>query len=182
MDASHDSDSEEVRVYGPRDKGKRKADESLSFYMSTGESGSSGFVTDVGGYNLSHISSTALDGPSIMQTTEIDSGSTVSMAVSAVYVNNASSSDDDSMYESLFGSAADQDVKSTAVMNDDMDVDDYHLDLASSVRGLYRILDLITEQGSGGLGSDFASYYWLQPCASLSRQDHYLSKFVESFH
>ncbi|KAI6157189.1 hypothetical protein BKA82DRAFT_4325642 [Pisolithus tinctorius] len=88
--------------------------------MSTGESGSSGFVTDVGGYNLSHISSTALDGPSIMQTTEIDSGSTVSMAVSAVYVNNASSSDDDSMYESLFGSAADQDVKSTAVMNDDV--------------------------------------------------------------
>ncbi|KAI6032571.1 hypothetical protein F5J12DRAFT_779054 [Pisolithus orientalis] len=151
MDASHDSDSEEVRVYGPRNKGKRKADESLSFYMSTGESGSSGFVTDVGGYNLSHITSMALDGPSIMQTTEIDSGSTVSMAVSAVYVDNASSSDDDSVYESLFESAADQDVKSTAVMNDDMDVDDYHLDLASSVRGLYRILDLITEQGSGGL-------------------------------
>jgi len=41
-----------------------------------------------------------------------------------------------------------------------MDVDappnnlyDNDLDLASSIAGLYRILDLVTEQGSGGLGT-----------------------------
>jgi len=39
-----------------------------------------------------------------------------------------------------------------------MDVDEPHnlqddLDLAYSISGLYRILDLITEQGSGGLGN-----------------------------
>jgi len=40
-----------------------------------------------------------------------------------------------------------------------MDIDAPHnlydndLDLASSITGLYRIFDLVTEQGSGGLGT-----------------------------
>ncbi|KIO11026.1 hypothetical protein M404DRAFT_127237 [Pisolithus tinctorius Marx 270] len=99
-----------------------------------------------------------LDAPSV---DENDSESTISMAISesSAYkrlMADASSSDEESLYESLYESAVDQDEKSKAATDDDMDVDVPlhtldHLDLASSVRGLYRILDLITEQGSGGL-------------------------------
>ena len=32
------------------------------------------------------------------------------------------------------------------------------LDLSKAVKGMYRILDLISEQGSGGLGKTRASY------------------------
>ena len=44
------------------------------------------------------------------------------------------------------------------VMIPQMDIDEPHslpddLDLACSITGLYRVLDLMTEQGSGGLGS-----------------------------
>ncbi|KAI6143614.1 hypothetical protein BKA82DRAFT_127237 [Pisolithus tinctorius] len=99
-----------------------------------------------------------LDAPSV---DENDSESTISMAISesSAYkrlMADASSSDEESLYESLYESAVDQDEKSKAATDDDMDVDVPlhtldHLDLASSVKGLYRILDLITEQGSGGL-------------------------------
>ncbi|KAI5998961.1 hypothetical protein F5J12DRAFT_286001 [Pisolithus orientalis] len=100
----------------------------------------------------------ALDAPSVDAS---DSESTISMAISESpaykrLMADASSSDEESLYESLYESAVDQDEKSKAATDDDMDVDAplhtlNHLDLASSVKGLYRILDLITEQGSGGL-------------------------------
>ncbi|KAI6112409.1 hypothetical protein EV401DRAFT_206180 [Pisolithus croceorrhizus] len=70
---------------------------------------------------------------------------------------SALSSDDESLYESLYESAVDLDIKSKASVDDDKDVDVPpphaldRLDLASSIKGLYRVLDLISEQGSGGL-------------------------------
>ncbi|KAI6020260.1 hypothetical protein BKA83DRAFT_674992 [Pisolithus microcarpus] len=162
MDTSHDSDSEELHVYSPRDKGKRKADESTyaGINASAWESGSSSPVTNRGGYNFSSRTSFMdLDRPSTRATDESDSGTTVSMAISAAYkriMANASSSDDESLYESLYESAVDTDAKSKVATDENMDVDApphtlEHPDLASSVKGLYRILDLITEQGSGGL-------------------------------
>ncbi|KAI5998937.1 hypothetical protein F5J12DRAFT_724706, partial [Pisolithus orientalis] len=48
---------------------------------------------------------------------------------------------------------------------------DNHLDLVFSVKGLYRIFDLVSEQGSGGPGNDFTSDNPLQHLYILSSVD-----------
>lgn len=122
-DAFHDSDSEEIHVYTPRDKGKRRADDSFYNNVSAGKPGSSGSATDMGGHNRpSHTSSMDLDAPSV---DENDSESTISMAISesSAYkrlMADASSSDEESLYESLYESAVDQDEKSKAATDDDV--------------------------------------------------------------
>ena len=45
----------------------------------------------------------------------------------------------------------------------DIDAPSLQLDLAYSIKGMYRILDLISEQGSGGLGE-----YPVRPACSFS--------------
>ncbi|KAI6097344.1 hypothetical protein EDD16DRAFT_604216 [Pisolithus croceorrhizus] len=150
-------------MYSPRDKGKRKVDESTyaGNSASAWDSGSSNPVTNRGAHNFSSRTSFIdLDRPSTRATDESDCASTVSMAISAAYkriMADGSSSDDESLYENfLYGSAVDTDAKSKVATDFNVDVDaplhtlEQH-DLASSVKGLYRILDLISEQGSGGL-------------------------------
>ncbi|KAI6027007.1 hypothetical protein EDC04DRAFT_2899497 [Pisolithus marmoratus] len=164
MGAFHDSDSEEIHVYSPPDKGKHKADESFYDNMSAGESNDCRPVTGRGSYNLSSHTFIDRDGPGISE-------STIPVAVCATHKRamvNAPSTDEDSLYESFYESALDLDESKAAM--DDMDAGAPHTldhpDLASSVKGLYRILDLIT-----GTRQRWAS-----------RQDYYLSRFVERFH
>ncbi|KAI6163533.1 hypothetical protein EDD17DRAFT_475985 [Pisolithus thermaeus] len=123
------SDNEEIHVYTPRDRGKRKADG--SFYDNILSSETPSMDVDRASTNVSDT------------------------AAHKHIMPNASSSDDESLYESLYESAVDLDMKSKALVDDDdVDVPPHtldHLDLASSVKGLYRVLDLISEQSSGGL-------------------------------
>ncbi|KAI5994326.1 hypothetical protein EDD15DRAFT_2432753 [Pisolithus albus] len=144
-----DSDSEEIHVYSSPDTGKRKADGSFYDNMSARAfGGSNSPPIDRSGYShSSRISSKDVDCPG---TNESDT------AAYKHVIPNVSWSDDESLYESVYESAVDPDEKSKATMDVDKDVDAPphtldHPDLASSVRGLYRVLDLITEQGSGGL-------------------------------
>lgn len=81
--------------------------------------------------------------------------------------DNAISDSDESLYQSVDEEILSNDqvcsLNSTSagisnpISDRQMDVDTPHLqrdelDLAYSIRGMYRILDLISEQGSGGLG------------------------------
>ncbi|KAI6101022.1 hypothetical protein EDD16DRAFT_1716799 [Pisolithus croceorrhizus] len=130
----HDSDNEVIHVYTPRDRGKRKADGSFYDNMSVGEIGSSDSPEiDRGGYSLSSKT------PSM----DVDRAST-NMSDTAAQMHimpSALSSDDESLYESLYESAVDLDIKSKASVDDDKDVDVPphaldRLDLASSIKGL----------------------------------------------
>ena len=116
------------------------------------------------------------DGPPIEFTTYSDSESTVSVAkryVDKRDMSQRTESDDDDSFQSSYESV-NSDLQPSSSTDDEvsevqcrrnaeadgsqMDVDEPHnlhddLDLACSITGLYRILDLITEQGSGGLGN-----------------------------
>jgi len=68
-----------------------------------------------------------------------------------------------------------------------MDIDEPHnlhddLDLAFFITGLYRILDLITEQGSGGLGNTLCRGQHILAHTFPSGQDYNLSEFSQSLH
>ena len=138
-------------------------------------------TTEVGGYapsigSTSDSSSMDQDGPSLQFTTYSDSESTVSVEkryVDKRDLSQRTESDDDDSFQSFYesvnsdlqpSSSTDDEVsevqcqRNAKVDGSQMDVDELHnlhddLDLASSITGLYRILDLITEQGSGGLGN-----------------------------
>ena len=167
-------------------------------------------TTDVGGYSLSigsssDSSSMDLDDPSVQFTTYSDSESTVSMAKGYTDRRDASqlieSDDDDDSFQSFYESvnsdlpSLSTDDKVSGIQcrqnveanGSQMDVDELHnlqdnLDLACSITGLYRILDLITEQGSGGLGNALCRGQHILAHTFPSRQDYNLSEFSQSLH
>jgi hypothetical protein len=56
------------------------------------------------------------------------------------------------------------------------------IDLSDAIKGMYRILDLISEQGSGGLGKLFCSLQRADPHLFVSRQNYYLAGLLASVH
>ncbi|KAF8428935.1 hypothetical protein L210DRAFT_3623712 [Boletus edulis BED1] len=138
---SSNSNSSKVHVPSTVDKGKRKAEEPLD-----GDEVDSRYSTSYRVYSEAQDDSSSDSdtvsgfGPGLMP-------SPPSISIGARGVNTADSDGDESLYQS---------VDEENSPDDQMDIDVLplqhdELDLAYSIKGMYRILDLISEQGSGGL-------------------------------
>ncbi|KIJ13989.1 hypothetical protein PAXINDRAFT_100354 [Paxillus involutus ATCC 200175] len=155
----HDtSDDEDLYVPSRLDKGKQKAEDPYDAWgngspisnetMAYGHKHSDGFRRE-----LDNISIDIDESRGGFCSDGDDSQSTASarFATHAIPADDTGSDSDVSFYESV-----DEDLPSAAASDDQMDVDvpvprHDELDLAYSIKGMYRILDLISEQGSGGL-------------------------------
>ncbi|KAG8216261.1 hypothetical protein J3R82DRAFT_8304 [Butyriboletus roseoflavus] len=148
------SDSDDAYVPSGLDKGKRKAEEPLD-------------EEDVSRYrNSYHIHSQLQDVrvSSLDSDTDFGSDSDSELTPSPPLISidahrttdDAGSDGDESFYQSVDedNSSDDQmdvDIPPQALQRDEMD-------LAHSIKGMYRILDLISEQGSGGLGEHLMGF------------------------
>ncbi|KAF8452913.1 hypothetical protein L210DRAFT_3617960 [Boletus edulis BED1] len=140
-----DSDASEIYVPNTIDKGKRKAEEPLDRDE-----------VDFRYRTSYHVLSQVQDDASSDSDTVSDFGSDLtpsppSISVDARGVTAVESDGDESLYQSA-------DEANENSLDDQMDIDAPplqlecdELDLACSIKGMYRILDLISEQGSGGL-------------------------------
>ncbi|KAG9310080.1 hypothetical protein JVU11DRAFT_9688 [Chiua virens] len=128
------SQANKVHLSNRIDKGKRKAEEPLESYGFDRHDHTSNYAHHVHVHVSSSDSETA---------SEFESDSTPSPLM---HVPDGIDSDGNaSLYQSINGEH---------LLGDQMDIDipqHDELDLAYSIKGMYRVLDLISEQGSGGL-------------------------------
>ncbi|KAG6331499.1 hypothetical protein ID866_7590 [Astraeus odoratus] len=158
-------DDEDTYIPSTQDKGKRKADDYDQEGFGDGgadinPSGSVGYISPyTPSYSSSDTSSIDLNGSALHFSSDSDSQSTASMPISFDVKRNiqvSTSGDEDDSDQSMYESVGSDLQQPNSLVDDEMDVDEPvnlldDLDLAFSIKGLYRVLDLITEQGSGGL-------------------------------
>ncbi|KIJ64834.1 hypothetical protein HYDPIDRAFT_111462 [Hydnomerulius pinastri MD-312] len=155
-----DSDDEDIYVPSKKDKGKQKAEDPYlnnfggDWPTANRGVGSTGYTPS---YSV-HSDSISVDldsSPGGPFSDDDDSQSTASLRVLPHQVRpraeSTESDSDESFYESV-----DVNNPPESLSDEQMDVDmsppsHDDTDLAYSIRGMYRVLDLITEQGSGGL-------------------------------